>query len=304
MRMRLSRLVCTRFAVLWIVVLAAGCASQRLVFDVTADIHEAKQPDDPAAARGQAVAEAIRVMGPGAFMLTPGDMVCAKRVRAMLNDVLGSQYAWYPALGNHDIEGAENLAWLREYNAGGRRLPHIVRSGPPGAAETCYSFDYGNVHCVAINEYYNGQRDDAQGGDVGDALYQWLAEDLSANRKPIIFVFGHEPYLPLADMDTGLLRHRGDSLDANAATQLRFWSLLRQHHVTAYVCGHTHCVSVAKFNGVWQLNVARPDGTGDKNPPGSFLRIRVDGDRVYCDVYRSTGTAPTPFVMTFSEQLR
>ncbi len=304
MRVGLSGLVRTRFVVLWIVVLAAGCASQRLVFDVTSDIHEAKQADDPAAPRGKAVAEAIRDMGPGQFMLTSGDMVSAKRVRTMLDQVLGDQYAWYPALGNHDLETAENLAWLREYNAGGRRLPRIVRSGPPGAVETCYSFDYGNAHFVALNQYYDGQRDDVPGGDVGDALYQWLAEDLFANRKPIIFVYGHEPYLPLADLDTGLLRHRGDSLDANPASQHRFWSLLRQHHVTAYVCGHTHCVSVAKLNGVWQLNVARPDGTGDKNPPGSFLRIRVDGDRVDCDVYRSTGNAATPFVMTFSEQLR
>ncbi len=304
MCLRLGRSVGIGVAVLWVAISVSGCGPRRLVFDVTSDIHESTKPEDASSAGFKAVAETIRAMGPDAFMITPGDMVCAQRSRATLDEVLGPEWAWYPALGNHDIEKPENLAWLRAYNAGGRKLPHIVKPGPPGAVETCYSFDCSNVHLVALNLYYNGQRDDAPGGEVGDALYQWLADDLSANRRPIIFVFGHEPYLPLADMDTALLRHRGDSLDANAAGQERFWALLRKHKVTAYVCGHTHCVSVAKFNGVWQLNVGRPDGGGEKNPPASFMRIRIESNDVYCDVYRRSGTGATPFLMTFSEKLR
>jgi predicted phosphodiesterase len=292
-----------RFAALWIVVLASGCASQRLTFDVTSDIHESTEPGNSNGAAFKVVAQTLRDMGPGQFMITSGDMVCAEHVRKTLDEVLGSEYPWYFALGNHDIEKPENLAWLRRYNAGGRTLPHIVRSGPAGATETCYSFDYGNAHLVAINEYYNGQRDDVAGGEIGDALHAWLAEDLAANRKPIVFVFGHEPYLPLADMDTSQLRHRGDSLDAAKAAPERFWSLLRKHHVTAYICGHTHCTSVAKFNGVWQLNVSRPFGS-DKSGAGGFLRIRIDSSRVYCDVYRNTGGGQNPFRLTYSEQLR
>jgi predicted phosphodiesterase len=303
-RKKTSQAIFTAFTASGILVLAAGCAEKRFVFDVTSDIHESAKSENPASSRFKVVAEAIRSMGPGQFMITSGDMVCAERVRATLNNVLGEQYAWYPAAGNHDIEKPENWLWLREYNAGGRKLPNIVNSGPPGAAETCYSFDYGNAHFVALNEYYNGQRDDAPGGDVGDALYRWLAEDLSANRKPIIFVFGHEPYLALADMDSGRLRHRGDSLDANEASHIRFWALLRKHRVTAYICGHTHCTSVAKFNGVWQLNCSRAHAVSDTEFPGSFLRVRIDSDRAFCDVYRGTGISKTPFKLTYSEQLQ
>jgi 3',5'-cyclic AMP phosphodiesterase CpdA len=299
-----NRTAFNRFAFLWIAVLVSGCASQELTFVVTSDIHESTQPENGTPARFKAVAEAIRSVGPGDFMVTSGDMVYAESVRATLDAILGRQYPWYPAPGNHDIEKPENMAWLREYNAGGRKLPHIVRSGPPGAVETCYSFDYGNAHFVAVNEYFDGQRDDMKGGDVSDALYRWLAEDLSANRKPIVFVIGHEPYLALVDMDTGQLRHRGDSLDANEANQRRFWSLLRKHHVTAFICGHTHCVSVTKFNGVWQLNCGRSPEPGNPNKSAGFLRIRIDSDRVYCDVYRDTGSGKTPWQLTYSEQLR
>jgi predicted phosphodiesterase len=287
----------------WLLIVAAGCASQKLTFDVTSDLHEAAQPANAPPIGCLPVARAIRQLGPGEFMVTSGDIERAESVRATLDAVLGKAYAWYPVVGNHDIVAAGNMDWLRSYNANGRGLPCVVRSGPPGAVETCYSFDRGNAHFVGINEYYDGQHDTTKGGDIPDALYQWLAEDLAANRKPIVFVFGHEPYLALPDMDTGRLRHRGDSLDANEANQHRFWTLLRKHGVTAFICGHTHCVSVTRFNGVWQLNCGRAP-EAKPNGPSGFLRIRIDSERVDCDVYRDAGTPGSPWRRTWTERLR
>jgi len=290
------------FSWLSIALLACGCASKTCTFIVASDLHEPTKPGSGTPADFRIMAEAIRSVGPGEFMLTPGDLGCAEQVRATLDELMGPEYPWDVVPGNHDIVEPGCMTWIRQNNEGGRKLPRIVRSGPPGAVETCYSFDYGDAHFVAINEYYDGQHDQQKGGAVSDALYRWLEEDLSSNRKPIIFVFGHEPYLPLPDMDTGRLRHRGDSLDANPAEQQRFWSLLRAHNVTAFICGHTHCVSVAKFNGVWQLNCGITFQPAKPDALGTFLRIRIDSGRVFCDVYRGTGSKP--WELTYSEQLR
>jgi len=268
--------------------LAAGCAAPQrgFVFDVAADMREFAPPQHPGPAYFSGVCAALRTLGPGAFMVSPGDVDPPDRIQATLNEAFGAGYTWYPVVGNHEGEQPQTLVYLRALNAGGRKLPRVVRAGPPGAVETCYAFDYQNAHFVVLNEYYDGKSDMATDGDVSDPLYQWLAEDLAANRQPIIFVFGHEPTVAVPDMDNGLVRHRGDSLDAHEANNHRFWSLLREHKVTAFICGHTHCTSLAKINGVWQVDSGHARGLGDEGAASTFLKVYVLPAGVRCDIYR------------------
>lgn len=284
---------------------AAGCTPPRaFTFDVTADSRNFTPPQHPGADCFAGVCEAIRALGPGAFMISPGDIDPPDRTHAAVRKVFGDGYTWYPVVGNHELDKPEYMPWLREYNAGGRKLPRILRSGPPGAVETCYSFDHGDAHFVIINQYYDGQRDDAKGGKIGDALSNWLADDLAATRRPFIFVAGHEPTVAMPDMGNGRLRHVGDSLDADPAANHRFWSLLREHGVTAYLCGHTHNASVAKINGVWQVDAGHARGIGDNGAASTFARIHVAPDGVVCDMYRSDKPGEAPYVRTFTERLR
>ncbi len=284
---------------------AAGCAGPRgFTFDVTADSRQFTLPEHAGPAYFAGVCTAIRNLGPGAFMISPGDIDPVSRTHATIEETFGKSYPWYPVVGNHELEKPEDMVWLRAYNAGGRKLPGIVRSGPPGAVETCYAFDYGKAHFVVLNQYYNGEMDNAKGGTTGDALYRWLAEDLAATSQPIIFVAGHEPSICMPDLDNGRIRHVGDSLDKDAAANHRFWSLLRKHKVTAFLCGHTHNASVAKINGVWQVDAGHARGLGDKGAPSTFVRIHVIGERVTCDVYRSDEADKKPYSKVWSERLR
>jgi len=284
---------------------AAGCvAPQSFTFYVTADNRNFTPPEHPGSAYFTGVCEAIRDLGSGAFIISPGDIDPPDRTYATIQQVLGQSYTWYPVVGNHEFGKPEYMEWLRNYNVGGCRLPNIVRGGPPGAVESCYSFNYGNAYFVVLNLYYDGERDNAGTPMVNDALYQWLADGLAANRKPIIFVAGHEPAVPLWDMDTGRWRHVGSSLDRDPATDYRFWSLLGKHHVTAYLCGHTHNSSVAKINGVWQLDAGHARGLGDTGAPSTFLQIRVTGEQVDCDVFRSADAGKQPYRNAYSERLR
>jgi len=283
--------------------IVSGCAPCGFHFDVVADMRGYTPPEHPGEQYFAGVCRAIQAAGPGDFIVVPGDLDPPERVRATLDAELGTDYVWYPVVGNHELERPEDMVYLRAINADGATLPGIVHQGPPGTIETCYSFDHESAHFVVLNQYYDGQTDAALDGDVCDALLAWLAEDLAANTKPIVFVLGHEPTVAVGDLSNGRVRHRGDSLDKYPEHNHAFWSLLRQHNVVAYICGHTHNTSVAKVNGVWQIDAGHARGLGDKGTPSTFVKVFVEPDGVRCRVYRGDKDART-YRPVFEETLR
>jgi hypothetical protein len=217
--------------------------------------------------------QAMKQVGPGAFLISPGDIDPPEAVREVISAVLGPQYPWYPMMGNHELGKPEYVAWLEKYNDGGARLPHVVRKGPPGSEETTFSFDWANCHFVVLNQYYDGKTDAAPTADVVPELLAWLEADLAANTKTHVFVFGHEPMMAFPDMDNGRVRHAGDSLDANPAGAFRFQRLLLEHRVAAYLCGHTHNTSIANINGVWQLDSGHARGLEEDSSPDELFAM-------------------------------
>ena len=231
--------------------------------------------------------EAIAAAGAGAFMFTPGDEDPVEDVFWTITQTLGTETTWYPVVGNHDLpRGGEeprrgaNLAWLNAYDYG------AVNPGPRGCPTTTYSFDYGNAHFVALNEYCDASGEDVLSGDVSDHLYHWLENDLSQTDQTHIFVLGHEPAYPQPDADNGRVRHVGDSLDAHPNRRDRFWQLLVDRGVVAYICGHTHNYSVVRIDGVWQVDVGHARGIGDTGARSTFVIIEVEGETVRYRTYR------------------
>lgn len=256
-------------------------------FAVTADMREYAGPglyDTSTYFRG--VCEAIAALGGGAFMVSPGDIDPPGDVWWTIEQYIGPGTLWYPAVGNHEKETPSDMDWLRAYNEAGDTLPYIVNVGPPACEETTYSFDYENAHFVVLNEYYDGVSDTGTAGDVTDALYDWLVDDLDGTVKEHIFVFGHEPAYPQPDVDTGRARHVGLCLDQYGSNRDRFWTLLRDRGVLAYICGHTHNYSAVKIDGVWQLDAGHCRGYGDVGAPSTFIMIRVSGGAVSFETYR------------------
>jgi hypothetical protein len=158
------------------------------------------------------------------------------------------------------LETEVDLESLRTMNAGGNALPGVVRIGPPGSEETTYSFEWGDCHFVVLNQYFDGHSDIGTDGDIVPELLEWLETDLSENTKRHIFVTGHEPLISIPDMDTGRIRHEDDSLNKYAKNMHRFHQLMVKYGVTAYLCGHTHNASIAKINGIWQIDVGHARG--------------------------------------------
>ncbi len=272
--------VCLSFTV---VLFAGGqdeCAKPIFSFDVTVDQRQFAEGTE----YFEGACKALLKTGKGAFMVSPGDIDPPEDIYNVITGVFGSDYVWYPGVGNHEAETPEDMQWLRDYAK--KHLKGMVSPGPEGSEETTYSFDYKNAHFVVINEYYDGKTDAGTNGDVCDALYEWVRKDLQANKKPFIFIFGHEPFVSIPDIDNGRHRHKGDNLDAHPKNSHRFHKLLRKHNVAAYICGHTHGFSHAKINGLWQIDAGHARGMGDKNAQSTFLKVYVGSSNCWIDVYR------------------
>jgi predicted phosphodiesterase len=231
------------------------------------------------------VCQAVKLVGAGAFMLSPGDCDPPGPIRADIDEYLGSNYVWYPVIGNHDADSAKDMEWMRRWAQSG--ITHLVRRGPPGAELTSFSFDWANAHFVVVDEYYDGHSDAVGNGDVCDTALAWLDQDLSETHQPLIWVTGHKPIKSFPDMDSGRVRHDGDSISANAAHRERFVQILKQHHACAYICGHTHNTSIEQIEGLWQLDSGHARGAGDTGSPSTFLKVRINRTKAWVDVYRS-----------------
>lgn len=229
-----------------------------LVFIVAADMRNFSA-DGEWSKNFSGACEAAKEIGPGAFMISPGDLDVdpPSAVREMIDRVLGKDYPWYPVLGNHDPESPSSMRYLRDYSM---TVPNVVNRGPKGCEATTFSFDWADTHFVVLNQYFDGVNDWGLEGDMVPELLEWLAADLAATTKRHIFVFGHEPLIPMPDMDNGRIRHQGDSLDEDPESAFAFYQLMLQHGVDAYFCGHTHNTSYAKINGLWQIDAGHARG--------------------------------------------
>ncbi len=243
--------------------IAAEKSGDDLVFIVAADMRNFAA-DGEWSKNFSGACEAAKAVGAGSFMISPGDLDVdpPSAVRAMVDEVLGEDYPWYPVLGNHDPESPSTMRYLRDFSM---TLPNVVNRGPQGCEATTFSFDWGNTHFVVLNQYFDGVNDWGLEGDMVPELLEWLAADLAATTKKHVFVFGHEPLIPMPDMDNGRIRHQGDSLDEDPESAFAFHQLMVQHGVDAYVCGHTHNTSYAKINGLWQIDAGHARGLEEKS---------------------------------------
>ena len=235
--------------------------------------------------------EAMKRVGPGAFLISPGDFDPPSAVRTVIDQYLGPKFLWYVVVGNHEVENAAVMPWVREWLASD--IPHLIRRGAPGTQLSLYSFDGGTSHFVAIDTYpFAKAGNPGQKGqvDLTEATFQWVEEDLAATRQKFIWVIGHQPLESLPDMDSGRGRHGGESVSFDPVRAARFVALLKKYHVRAYICGHTHNTSVTKVQEVWQADSGHARGGGDTGSPSTFLKFCIAGEKAWVEIYRADPT--------------
>lgn len=270
--MRRFSVLCSLLLLFLFLAGSCGGAAPPLLFVVTADVMSYAQGNG----LFEDACRAIAVVGPGSFMISPGDITPPDDIAVQIHSMISPEYPWIPVVGNHEIDMPGGIEWIRPH-----ALPFAVNPGPPGAEQTCFSFDYGEAHFAVINEYYDGMSDAVLvngHGYLSPALLSWLDTDLGGTGKPVKIVVGHEPAFVQPDQETGRVRHLGESLDADPAPRDAFWAMLAAHGVKAYICGHTHNYSVVQVNGVTQMDAGHARGTGDPGAPSTFIQVQVFPD--------------------------
>ena len=113
-------------------------------------------------------------------------------------------------------------------------LPENGPKAPKGAApylENTYSFDWGDVHFVVLNDDYGYYRKNKhrKPASLTPAQWKWLIDDLKSNQGKWIIVSYHEPtFSPLGRQD----------FDSTQIDSL--WHVFDRYGVVAVVNGHEH----------------------------------------------------------------
>ena len=120
----------------------------------------------------------------------------------------------YPVRGNHEADGDSTLgtAFLTAFT-------NTPRNGPDGEVGLTYSFTHKNAFFAGLDQYHNPHC-------VNQA---WLTNQLTFNARALIFVFGHEPAVQVADHSC---------LAEDRAARDAFINSLTDAGSHLYFCGH------------------------------------------------------------------
>jgi Calcineurin-like phosphoesterase len=169
----------------------------------------------------------------------------------------------YPVIGNHEARTPNDEDNFRSL------FNDVFMNGPDDEKGLTYSFDYNNVHFVFINteRWYYGDPDDLS-DDRRDWHYvkhlDWLEDDLKkANERNVdyIFISGHDVPFPIGGhLHDGLPNLGwGFTLPIDSTKQWfvdqrdKFWNILKNNNVAAYLCGHEHLYGRQSVDGVYQI---------------------------------------------------
>jgi PKD repeat protein len=173
------------------------------------------------------------------FLIVAGDLV-ESGAAASTNTLLGQLATWRDAMaplsaagipvyvvrGNHEDDVPNSLAAWNSFFSGAYAMPG---NGPAGESNLTYSFTYSNALVIGLDQYVNIHR----------VNQSWLNQQLAANTRSHLFVFGHEP---------AFKAFHTDCLDDYPAERNAFWNSLAAAGARVYLCGHDHFLNVARID--------------------------------------------------------
>lgn len=166
-------------------------------------------------------------------------------------------------VGNHEVQHRDDEKNFRSL------FPNVFLNGPDDEKGITYSFDYNNCHFVFVTSdrwYYGNIADTTD--DKRDWHYiknlDWLENDLrEANKRNVnwSFVFSHEGAFPIGGHLRDCLSFLGLNLklplDSTREWYLnqrnKFWKILKENKVAAYIVGHEHIYGRQIIDSVYQI---------------------------------------------------
>ncbi len=149
----------------------------------------------------------------------------------------------WPATGNHDY--ANSLSRQRDQNIPYFDFFDLPASGEaggiPSGSEAYYSFDYGNIHFVALDSYIieGYPANNYRLYDIAGPQVQWLRADLAANTKKWTIVYFHHPPYSMGS-------HNSDTEFQMVKIRENIAPILEQYDVDLVLSGHSHSYERSK----------------------------------------------------------
>lgn len=149
------------------------------------------------------------------------------------NDMLKKTVLW-PCPGNHDY--ANNVTRQNDHN-----VPYFTifslptageAGGVPSGTEAFYSFDYGNIHFLALDSYGKEGNTFRLYDTLGPQVV-WIKNDLLANTKKWVIAYWHHPPYTMGS-------HNSDSEGELISIRQNFIQILERMGVDLILNGHSH----------------------------------------------------------------
>lgn len=138
---------------------------------------------------------------------------------------------FWPAPGNHDYNDNVNdfgVAYYKQFS-----MPKNAEAGgQPSNTQSYYSFNYGNVHFVALDSFGN-EAGKFRLYDTTGTQIQWLKRDLAANQLPWTVVYFHHPPYTKGSRNS-------DTEEALALIRQNLTPILERYNVDLVLSGHSH----------------------------------------------------------------
>ena len=198
----------------------------------------------------------------------------------------------WPVPGNHDYGNSatsqdnHNVSYYSIFD-----LPvNGEAGGVPSNNEAFYSYDYGNIHFLALDSY--GEESNKRLYDTTGTQVQWIKQDLVANHKKWTIAYWHHPPYTMGS-------HNSDTESELILMRTNFVKMLESYGVDLIMCGHSHSYERSKlmkghygleptFNATTHnisTSSARYDGSTNSCP------YRKDSVKVSGSVYIVAGSA-------------
>ena len=190
---------------------------------------------------GSQLADVWMMLGDNAYSIGTNNEYTAG-VFGTYPGILRNHILW-PSPGNHEFGASDSPTQTGPYYEAFTMPMAGEAGGWPSGNEAYYSFDYDNVHFVALDSHDTSRAAPANPttnvcpGGQGGAMYQWLCTDLANTDKDWVIVYWHHPPYTRGS-------HNSDNPDDSQGILFemrgRFVPVLDHFGVDLQLTGHSH----------------------------------------------------------------
>jgi predicted phosphodiesterase len=192
----------------------------------------------------------------------------------------------FPVLGNHDVEKDDGAAYLENF--------HLPRNNPQDTGRY-YSFDWGNVHFVALDSelYY----EDSSGSP--EEQKTWLERDLRETHRPWKIAFLHRPIYSSSNHGSDeMIRKDLEPVFVRYKVDVVFSGHDHNYERTVPMRGVTYVVSGG--GGKMLYRSGRSEWTAFSRSTHHAVFVRIDGDRLCLEAVEPGGAVMDRFKLNRS----